>query len=50
MARCPGNAKAEALLAANISSVTCQLRYSKDQMGLALDLTPFLNSLPIVTL
>ena len=45
----PGNAKAEALFAANVFSVTRQLRYSKDETRLALDLTLFVNGLPIIT-
>ncbi|HOT91186.1 MAG TPA: type I restriction endonuclease subunit R [Anaerolineae bacterium] len=45
----PGNRKAEALFAANIFSVTRQLRYSKDQTQLALDLCLFINGLPIAT-
>ncbi len=45
----PGNLKAEALFAANIFSVTRQLRYSKDQTQLALDLCLFINGLPIAT-
>lgn len=45
----PGNAKAAALYAANIFSVTRQLRYSKDETQLALDLCIFINGLPIAT-
>ena len=45
----PGNKKAEELYAANIFSVTRQLRYSKDQTRLALDLAVFINGLPIAT-
>ena len=45
----PGNAKAEALFAANVFSVTRQLRYSKDGARLALDLALFINGLPIAT-
>jgi type I restriction enzyme R subunit len=45
----PGNKKAEELFAANIFSVTRQLRYSKDETQLALDLCIFINGLPIAT-
>jgi len=45
----PGNTKAETLYAANIFSVTRQLRYSKDETRLALDLCIFINGLPIAT-
>jgi len=45
----PGNKKAEQLNAANIFSVTRQLKYSKDQTQLALDLAVFINGLPIAT-
>ncbi|HMP83919.1 MAG TPA: type I restriction endonuclease subunit R, partial [Verrucomicrobiota bacterium] len=45
----PGNAKAAALHAANIFSVTRQLRYSKDNTQLALDLCLFINGLPVAT-
>jgi len=45
----PGNRKAEALFAANIFSVTRQLRYSKDQTQLSLDLCLFINGLPFAT-
>ena len=45
----PGNARAEALYYANIFSVTRQLRYSKDETRLALDLCLFINGLPVVT-
>jgi len=45
----PGNKKAEELYSANIFSVTRQLRYSKDQTQLALDLAVFINGLPIAT-
>jgi type I restriction enzyme R subunit len=45
----PGNTRAEALFAANIFSVTRQLRYSKDETRLALDLVIFINGLPIAT-
>ncbi len=45
----PGNAKAEALSAANIFSVTRQLHYSKDATKLSLDVAVFINGLPIAT-
>jgi type I restriction enzyme R subunit len=45
----PGNAQAEARFAANIFSVTRQLRYSRDETQLALDMALFINGLPIVT-
>lgn len=45
----PGNAKAKALWDSNILSITRQLRYSKDETQLALDLCLFLNGLPIAT-
>jgi type I restriction enzyme R subunit len=45
----PGNIKAEERFAANIFSVTRQLRYSKDETRLALDLCIFINGLPIAT-
>jgi type I restriction enzyme, R subunit len=45
----PGNAKAAELHAANIFSVTRQLRYSKDETQLALDVCIFINGLPIAT-
>lgn len=45
----PGNAKAARQHAANIFSITRQLRYSKDETQLALDLCVFLNGLPIAT-
>lgn len=45
----PGNAKAAALNQANIFSVTRQLRYSKDNTQLALDLCLFINGLPVAT-
>src|SRR5262249_53442202 len=44
-----GNTKAEALYQKNIFSVTRQLRYSKDDTKLALDLGLFLNGLPVAT-
>lgn len=45
----PGNAKAEALFAANVFSVTRQLHYSKDATKLSLDAALFINGLPIAT-
>ena len=45
----PGNQTAAALYAANIFSVTRQLRYSKDETQLALDLGIFINGLPFIT-
>lgn len=45
----PGNTKAEELFAANIFSVTRQLRYSKDETQLALDMGVFINGLPVAT-
>jgi type I restriction enzyme R subunit len=45
----PGNTKAETLYAANIFSVTRQLRYSRNESHRALDLCLFINGLPIAT-
>lgn len=45
-----GNAKAEALNAQNRFSVTRQLRYSRDETALALDLGLFINGLPVATM
>ena len=45
----PGNARAEGLFAANVFGVTRQLRYSKDETRLALDLALFVNGLPVAT-
>lgn len=45
----PGNARAVARFQANIFSVTRQLRYSRDEAQLALDLCLFINGLPIAT-
>ena len=45
----PGNTKAEELFAANVFSVTRQLRYSKDETKLSLDIALFINGLPIAT-
>lgn len=45
----PGNEKARALYEANRFSVTRQLRYSRDETQLALDLGLFINGLPVAT-
>jgi type I restriction enzyme R subunit len=45
----PGNAKAAERFAANIFSVTRQLRYSRNETLLALDLAIFINGLPVAT-
>ncbi len=45
----PGNAAAARLFAANIFSVTRQLRYSLDETARALDLALFINGLPVAT-
>ncbi len=45
----PGNTRAAELHAANIFSVTRQLRYSQDEKQLALDLGIFINGLPVAT-
>jgi type I restriction enzyme, R subunit len=45
----PGNVEAARMFAANIFSVTRQLRYSRDETRLALDLALFINGLPIAT-
>jgi len=45
----PGNTKAEERYALNRFSVTRQLRYSRDETQLALDLTLFINGLPVAT-
>lgn len=45
----PGNSKAIELFGQNIFSITRQLRYSKDETQLALDLCLFINGLPIAT-
>lgn len=45
----PGNTKSEELFRANIFSVTRQLRYSKDETRLALDMVIFINGLPFAT-
>lgn len=44
-----GNKRAQELFDDNIFSVTRQLRYSKDETRLALDLCLFINGLPIIT-
>lgn len=44
-----GNSKAEDLFAANRFSVTRQLRFSRDETQLALDLALFINGLPVAT-
>jgi type I restriction enzyme, R subunit len=45
----PGNEKAEKLFAENRFSVTRQLKYSRDETQLALDLCLFINGLPVAT-
>jgi len=45
----PGNPQAAERFAANVFSVTRQLRYSKDETQRALDLCLFINGLPIAT-
>src|SRR2546425_2391659 len=45
----PGNVKAIERYAANRFSVTRQLRYSRDEAQLALDLALFINGLPVAT-
>ncbi len=45
----PGNVKAEKRFVDNVFSVTRQLRYSKDETQLALDLGVFINGLPVAT-
>jgi hypothetical protein len=45
----PGNPKAQERYAANRFSVTRQLRYSRDETQLALDLALFINGLPVAT-
>ena len=45
----PGNPKAAERFAANRFSVTRQLKYSRDETQLALDLGLFINGLPIAT-
>jgi len=45
----PGNVKAAERFAANIFSVTRQLRYSRNETALSLDMAVFINGLPIAT-
>jgi type I restriction enzyme R subunit len=45
----PGNEEAAKLFEKNLFSVTRQLRYSKDETQLALDLVLFINGLPVAT-
>lgn len=45
----PGNVAAEERYASNRFSVTRQLRYSRDETQLALDLALFINGLPVAT-
>jgi len=45
----PGNDRAKELFESNIFSVTRQLRYSKDETQLALDMAIFINGLPFAT-
>jgi len=45
----PGNAKAAERFAANIFSVTRQLRYSRNETAFSLDTAVFINGLPIAT-
>ena len=45
----PGNTQAAARFAANVFSVTRQLRYSRDNTRLALDFAIFINGLPVAT-
>jgi type I restriction enzyme, R subunit len=45
----PGNTRAEELFALNRFAVTRQLRYSRDETQLALDLALFINGLPVAT-
>ena len=45
----PGNLKASERFAANIFSVTRQLRYSRNETALSLDMAVFINGLPIAT-
>ena len=45
----PGNEAAKARYDANRFTITRQLRYSRDQTGLALDLALFVNGLPVTT-
>lgn len=45
----PGNIKAAELFQSNIFSITRQLRYSRDETQLALDMAIFINGLPFAT-
>ena len=45
----PGNVKMAERFAANIFSVTRQLRYSRNETALSLDMAVFINGLPIAT-
>jgi len=45
----PGNVKAAERFAASIFSVTRQLRYSRNETALSLDMAVFINGLPIAT-
>jgi type I restriction enzyme R subunit len=45
----PGNTKAEERYSLNRFTVTRQLRYSRDETQLALDLALFINGLPVAT-
>ena len=45
----PGNTRAVERFAANVFSVTRQLRYSRDETQLAIDLVLFINGLPAIT-
>ena len=45
----PGNVKAAERFAANVFSVTRQLRYSGNETALSLDMAVFVNGLPIAT-
>ena len=45
----PGNVKAAEHFAANIFSITRQLRYSRSEAARALDMVVFINGLPIAT-
>jgi type I restriction enzyme R subunit len=48
-ARPPGQCQGSRRFTANLFSVTQQLRYSKDETQLALDLALFINGLPVAT-
>jgi type I restriction enzyme R subunit len=45
----PGNMLAETRFRQNIFSITRQVRYSKDETQLALDLVMFINGIPVIT-